>query len=84
MQLPHSNLASFALLRNLRLLAGMRRETAAPRVFLAGIGAPQLAAHLARLEPTLRIEVGAASSSSNSSSPAEHLGACPLAFSAVS
>jgi hypothetical protein len=55
----HSDLAYRALLRNLRLLAGMRAAKQTPfRVFIAGVEADAVAERMSKLEKTLQIEVG--------------------------
>lgn len=56
---PHSDLAYRALLRNLKLLAGMRGPQQTQfRVFIAGIEAAKVAEQMQKLEKALKIEVG--------------------------
>jgi hypothetical protein len=54
-----SELTARALLRNLRLLQGMRASASSGglRVAVAGLGAPAVAARLSSLEPGLRVTV---------------------------
>ena len=52
-----SELTARALLRNMRLLQGMRAAASPLRVAVAGLGAAAVAARLSALEPSLRVTV---------------------------
>ena len=54
---PPSTLTYYALLRNLRLLAGLRGDKTRFAVALTGLGSRALANDLTALEPSLDIEV---------------------------
>jgi hypothetical protein len=58
-----SDLSLRALLRNLKLLPGMREEQQAFQVLITGHGAPSVAEKLAALEPCLRLTVSGDGSS---------------------
>jgi hypothetical protein len=59
--IPHSDLSYRALLRNMKLLSGMRGDKTRFNVFVTGLSAPEVASHLAKLEPSLDIETGGTS-----------------------
>jgi len=59
--IPHSDLSYRALLRNMKLLSGMRGDKTRFNVFVTGLSAPEVASHLAKLEPSLDIEIGGTS-----------------------
>jgi hypothetical protein len=54
---PESPLAYRALLRNLRLLAGMRGEKTNFRAVITGIGANEVAESMRKLEPSVTFEL---------------------------
>jgi len=64
-----SDLSFRALLRNLRLLAGLRGDLAQFNVVITGTNADQVAASMSRMEPALQFEVAGDSCSAA-------LGAC--------
>lgn len=55
--LPHSDLAYRAMLRNLKVLSGLRHGRDSFALLVTGAGADAVAPHLQRLEPALRVEV---------------------------
>lgn len=61
----HSDLAYRALLRNLKLLKGLRADKTQFNVVITGVNADEVAVAMKRMEPALNFEIAGDSKSAN-------------------